>query len=228
MWHERARRGGCGPMRYRVAVTAPPDASAGHTGGVRLFIAVWPPRDLSDALGALARPRPDGLRWTPPDRLHVTLFFLGEVAEPRVAPLAAALRAWAEGAEPATAIAGPSTRRLGRGVLCAPVSGLEALALGARAATAAFAGAPDDRPFTGHLTLARVGRRGRIPDEVVGTPVAAEWAVGEVRLVASTLGASGPRYEALVLARLGGEEGPLRTPVRELQSPEGPATAPVQ
>ena len=191
-----------------------------------MFVAVWPPPGLSDSLGALARPRLDGLRWTPPDQLHVTVFFLGEVAEPRVAPLAAALREWAQGAEPATAIAGPSTRRLGRGVLCAPVSGLDALALGARAATAAFAGAPDDHPFTGHLTLARAGRRGRIPDEVVGTPVAAEWAVGEVRLVASTLGTSGARYEEVALARLGGECHPLRTGVRALQSPGGPATAP--
>jgi 2'-5' RNA ligase len=213
-------------MRYRVAVTA---RAPGHTGGVRLFVAVWPPPGVGDSLAALARPRLDGLRPTPPDQVHVTLFFLGEVAEPRVAPLAAALREWAQGAAPVTAVAGLSTRRLGRGVLCVPVSGLDGLALGARRAAAAFAAAPEDHPFTGHLTLARAGRRGRIPDEALGTPAAAQWAVDEVRLVASTLGPSGARYEAVAVARLGGGEGgedPLRTGVRALQSPGGPETAP--
>ena len=106
-----------------------------------MFVAVWPPLGLSDSLTAMPRPRLDGLRWTPSENLHVTVFFLGEVAEPQVAPLAAALRAWAQDAQPVTAIAGPSTQRLGRGVLCAPVSGLDGLALGVRRATAAFAAA---------------------------------------------------------------------------------------
>jgi RNA 2',3'-cyclic 3'-phosphodiesterase len=191
-----------------------------------MFVAVWPPPALTDVLAALPRPRLDGLRWTPPENLHVTVFFLGEVAEQQVATLAAALREWGQGVAPATAIAGPSTRRLGRGVLCVPVSGLDGLALGARAAAAAFAAAPDDHPFTGHLTLARAGRRGRVPDEALGVPVAAQWAVDEVRLVASTLGPSGARYEAVALARLGGIKDPMRTGVRALQSPGGPATAP--
>jgi RNA 2',3'-cyclic 3'-phosphodiesterase len=171
---------------------------------VRLFVAVWAPESLNDALGRLARPPIPDLRWTAPDQHHVTLVFLGEVATPRAEPLAAALREWADGAEPATAAAGPATRRLGRGVLCVPVHGLDALAGGVRRAVCGFSAAGDDHPFFGHVTVARVGRRGRIPDGVVGVPVAADWAVGEVRLVASTLRPSRARYETLAPARLGG------------------------
>lgn len=171
---------------------------------VRLFVAVWPPHGVNDAWGYLARPPLDGLRWTAPDQHHVTLVFLGEVAEPQAEPLAAALREWAGNAAPASATAGPATRRLGRGVLCVPVRGLDTLARGVRSVTAGFGHVRDDHPFTGHLTLARVGRRDRIPGELVGMPVAADWEVREVRLVASTLGPSGAHYEALEMARLGG------------------------
>ena len=30
----------------------------------RLFVAVWPPDDVLDAVAALERPAQDGLRWT--------------------------------------------------------------------------------------------------------------------------------------------------------------------
>ena len=40
--------------------------------------------------------------------------------------------------------------------------------------------------------------------ESVGLPVAADWEVREVRLVASILGPSGPRYEPLELVQLAG------------------------
>jgi 2'-5' RNA ligase len=193
-------------MRYPTAVTEEERSApqVRDTGPVRVFVAAWPPPDVNDALGQLSRPRLDGVRWTAPDQWHVTLVFLGEVAEPRVEPLAVVLREWAGTAGPATATAGPATRRLGRGGLCLPVRGLDALALGVRAVTGGFGNARDDHAFTGHLTLARIGRRGRIPEELVGLPVGADWEVREVRLVASILGPSGPRYELLDLAQLAG------------------------
>ena len=171
---------------------------------MRVFVAAWPPPSVNNLLEHLSRPRLAGVRWTAPDQWHVTLVFLGDVAEPQVKPLAAVLREWAGTAAPATATAGPATRRLGRGVLCLPVRGLDAVALGVRAVTRGFGSARDDHRFTGHLTLARIGRGDRIPEALVGLPVAAGWEVREVRLVASILGPSGPRYEALDLARLAG------------------------
>jgi RNA 2',3'-cyclic 3'-phosphodiesterase len=176
----------------------------GDTVTVRVFVAAWPPPSVNDSLEHLSRPRLGGVRWTAPDQWHVTLVFLGEVSEPQVKPLAAVLREWGGSTAPATATAGPATRRLGRGVLCLSVRGLEAMALGVRAVTRGFGNAGDDRPFTGHLTLARIGRRDRIPEELVGLPAAADWEVREVRLVVSILGPSGPRYEPLELVQLAG------------------------
>lgn len=159
---------------------------------------------MSTALEQLPRPEVVGLRWTAPEQHHVTLDFLGEVADRLVVALAAALVDWARPESPVVATAGPATRRLGRGVLCVPVGGLEAMANGVRAAAGQFGTTRDDRPFAGHLTLARTGRRGRLPDELVGAAVIARWEVREVRLVASIPGPSGPRYEPLALAPLTG------------------------
>lgn len=52
---------------------------------MRLFFAVETPRDIKDALASL--PRSYGhfsLRWTKPENLHVTLLFLGEIADIRL------------------------------------------------------------------------------------------------------------------------------------------------
>lgn len=60
---------------------------------LRLFLALWPAPALRDALAA----RADAWAWTPtarrtpPDRLHVTLHFLGDVAPARLPALRAGL-----------------------------------------------------------------------------------------------------------------------------------------
>lgn len=50
---------------------------------MRTFVAIDLPQDLSAALTA-ADPGREGLRWTEPARLHLTLAFLGEVDPPAV------------------------------------------------------------------------------------------------------------------------------------------------
>jgi len=56
---------------------------------LRLFLALWPPAEAAAELRAYA----DAWTWsksarrTPPDRLHITLHFLGEVAAGEVLPL---------------------------------------------------------------------------------------------------------------------------------------------
>jgi 2'-5' RNA ligase len=85
--------------------------------------------------------------------------------------------------------------RLGATVLCLPVGGLDALAGAVVAATADLGQPPEDRPFRGHLTVARARRGG-----LRGLPrlaLAARWPVTELTLVASTLGREGARYEVL-------------------------------
>ena len=55
----------------------------------RLFVAVWSPDEVLRELAAMPRPEVDDLRWTKPERLHITLRFLGQCDE---AEATAALR----------------------------------------------------------------------------------------------------------------------------------------
>jgi 2'-5' RNA ligase len=123
----------------------------------------------------------------------VTLRFLGEVADNDVAGLVDALDAALLTATEAAI--GPAVMRLGRQVLCVPVDGVDHLARAVVDATADIGTPPEDRPFTGHVTLARARGRGVVPKSLVGTAVAMRWRVGDVRLVRSHQGKGGARYE---------------------------------
>lgn len=181
------------------AAAAAPGGTAGD--GVRLFVAVWPPAEVLDLVAALPRPGVVGLRWTSRDQWHVTLRFLGRVADP--GPVAEALaRAAASVPGPLTAVLGPGTDRFGQRVLHVPVGGLEPLATAVIAATAEFGEPPEDRPFHGHLTLARA--RGRVDlRPLCGVPISATWQVDSVSLVRSDLHPRGARYADLATAPLG-------------------------
>ncbi len=185
-----------------------PSAAAAPPFGVepvatlRLFAGVWPSEEVVAALAALPRPAVRGVRWTTVAQWHVTVAFLGAVAEPALGALGAALRDAVACADPVEARVGPATERLGRSLLCAPVTGLDALAATTRAALAAAlpTPVPDPVPFRGHLTLARAHRRHAIPASLVGTPVAGSWTPGAVCLVRSELDPDGARYTTLVEA----------------------------
>jgi 2'-5' RNA ligase len=160
---------------------------------MRLFVAVWPPPEVVATLAALPRPEVDGVRWTSADQWHVTLRFLGNVAEP--GPVTEAL-APAVGRVPAVeAGLGPSLRRLGRSVLCVPVTGLEPMAEAVVEATRPLGDPAEDRPFRGHVTLARTRGRQRMPGALAGGAAAGRWPVDEVTLVRSRLSAGPARYE---------------------------------
>src|SRR5262245_39287830 len=119
----------------------------------RLFVAVWPPEDVAEALRALGRKDRRQVRFVPPENWHVTLRFLGE-AEPDAVGAAlddALLPA-------ARARLGPAVDLLAERALVVPVQGLDELAAAVAEATAAL-GDPPRRRFVGHLTVARLGRR---------------------------------------------------------------------
>lgn len=161
----------------------------------RLFVAVWPPEDVLDRLAALDRPAVAGLRWTTRDQWHVTLRFLGGVPDP--APVVEAL-AGMRPAGPAKAVLGPAVDRFGRRIVHVPVAGLDAVAAGVVGATAGLGRPPEDRPFHGHITLARVAKGGKVDlRPLAGAPVAGDWHVGAVCLVESRLSPAGARYEVL-------------------------------
>lgn len=149
-------------------------------------------------LSALDRPPFPGLRWTGPDQWHVTLSFLGAVAEDDVGLVASGLAGLE--APSAQADLGPAVRRLGRGVLMVPVGGLDGLA--AAVAKVVPAGPEAGRPFVGHVTLARAGRMAVVPATLAGVPMEARWTVGDVALVRSRLSPRGARYETVATVGL--------------------------
>jgi 2'-5' RNA ligase len=173
----------------------------------RLFVAVWPPPEVLDVVRALPRVERPGVRWTRPDQWHVTLRFLGSVDDAGVAAVAAALATAAASVRPPVeASLGSAVARLGRGVVCIDVAGLAAVAAAVVEATAGFGRPPEDRPFHGHLTLARVkpGTGGVRSLGVSGTPVAAPpWRVEAIDLVESQLHPHGARYRSVASFPLG-------------------------
>ncbi|HUY22600.1 MAG TPA: RNA 2',3'-cyclic phosphodiesterase [Acidimicrobiales bacterium] len=171
---------------------------------MRLFVAVSLPTRVVGMLRRLDRPAAARLRWTTPDQWHVTLRFLGEVADP--GPAAAALAAVpaelrATGVVAVEAVLGPAVAWFpGRQVLQVPVAGLDGVADAVARATASWDDQAPVGPFAGHLTLARVRGREPGPAHLAGAALRESWRVEEIELVSSTLGPGGSTYT--VLARV--------------------------
>jgi 2'-5' RNA ligase len=189
---------------------------------LRLFVALEPPdqvrrrlRSLQAELKRAAGAAADDAKWVAVENIHLTLQFLGGVAEERRGAIEAAIGEAAATASPFHldvhgAGAFPSGRRAR--VVWAGVTGdvapLTALVadLGRRLGGLGFP--PEDRPFSAHLTLAR----SRDPRGLAGLAAAlahcgdgpaTRWPVDEVTLVRSHLSPLGPRYEALARIHLG-------------------------
>lgn len=154
---------------------------------------MWPPAALVAQLAALPRPRVPAVRWTVEEQWHVTLRFLGSVDDP--AEAADAL-AGLPAVGPVTATAGPAVASLSPSLLCVPVQGLDELAAAVVSATAAVGQRPEDRPFRGHITLARSKGKASV-SRLAGPPIEATWPVGEVTLVASETHPQGARYTVI-------------------------------
>jgi len=155
----------------------------------RLFVAVWPSAEVVSMLAGLSRVERPGVRWLGAEHWHVTLRFLGEADEAlamsRLDDLVAA---------PCEARFSGPVGRLGRSALVVPVAGLEELAAAVGAAMVGVGDQPE-RPWLGHLTLARlknVPACSLVEDAVVG-----RWPVDRVALVRSELSSSGARYHTL-------------------------------
>jgi 2'-5' RNA ligase len=136
---------------------------------MRVFTAVEIPQEVRDRLAATARELTTGVRSAKPvarENLHVTIRFLGEVRDADVPAIAAAVRQ-AVGNVPSGAVelrglgAFPDLRRpsvvwAGVDDPSASLARLEA-AVSARLAELDFPA--EDRPFSAHVTLARVRAR---------------------------------------------------------------------
>jgi 2'-5' RNA ligase len=182
----------------------------------RLFVALEPPEPVRRRLALLAAElrrsagrAADDVRWVEPEKIHLTLQFLGAVPEERVAAVTEAVRAAAAAARPLSlevrgAGGFPNARRprvvwAGLGGDVEPLAAL-ALDLGRRLAPLGYA--PEDRPFSPHLTLGRARDRRGAPGLAGALAHAAQadgapWRASELVLVESHLSPKGPRYEAI-------------------------------
>ena len=189
---------------------------------MRAFFAADLPADLAEPLAAAqaAFAGADGLRFVDPERAHVTLKFLGEVAEgeatdiatDRDAPALDDVIAAGERAV-ATADVGPfecAVEGFGAfpsldyvSVVWAGVgegsAELTALHEALEAETTALGVDPESHSFTPHVTLARMDdARGKaVVQQAVRErdPDIGRFEVGAVRLVESTLTSEGPVYD---------------------------------
>ena len=172
---------------------------------MRLFFALWPPRQVAEALHdwALRACGATSGRATHAGAIHLTLAFLGEVEE-RLVPELSSISAGGEchslPIEQARHWARTRIVWVGPNETPAPLRVLvEQLAsqLAERNFTI------EKRPFAAHVTLLRKARR---PAELPELPQV-DWAVQEFLLVRSRLSAAGPRYDVLKRYRLGSRRG---------------------
>ncbi len=187
-------------------------------GQVRVFIAVPLDPELRDAAAGLRRQlnsTADTLRWVPPGNLHLTLKFLGEIAEERLTTVAEAVRevAWRTGRFTITltgAGAFPSARRP-QVVWVGVKQGSDALVALARDLDAALHRMKfprERRPFRPHLTVARARQGGLLPDlsgalEGLGDLVVGRQAVDTLVVMESQLHPSGAIYRSIEEVGLG-------------------------
>ena len=183
---------------------------------LRLFVACELPAEMKAALTALQDAlRSQGappVRWVRPEGIHLTLKFLGEVPAQRVTNISVALAPTVEGIRPlelSLGSLGAFGGRRGARVVWVGVEGdVERVAELQRRVEAALErlGFPaENRPFSAHLTLARVpdhvgtAERERLWDltKALAPPRPVGVTIRELSLMRSILGPGGAVYERL-------------------------------
>lgn len=125
----------------------------------RLFVAVDLPAQVKTALAELAHELPSA-RWVGTEELHLTLRFIGEVDQETFFAIRSALSQVSFGAFPLT-LCGvghfpPGRRARVVWVGLDPCAGLSQLQQDVELALIGAGIAPDERPFSPHITLARL------------------------------------------------------------------------
>lgn len=174
---------------------------------MRLFVALDIPstvrKNLAELVNSLRAVSPQ-TRWVRPENLHVTLKFIGEVPETKLAPIRTAL-AQARSAQPITlAFRGlgffPDERHprvFWAGIEASP--NLKTLAADIEKATETLSIAREQKPFSPHLTLARF-EPPRVPEklrEAIRENAGREFGwlrTHQFRLIESKLKPSGAEY----------------------------------
>jgi 2'-5' RNA ligase len=193
---------------------------------IRAFIAITPPADVIRHLRELQdRLQADGVqaRWVRPERIHLTLRFLGDIDSAQIGAISAAMAAVASQSPPfdlaTSCLGGFPNRRKPRVIWVGihdPASHLQTVAQGLEDRLAPLIGQRERRPFTGHLTLARA--KGRRPIDLAPLAGAEDqhmarvaFRVRALMLYESRLGPGGAVYRCLREAGLEGSPSPATT-----------------
>jgi len=178
----------------------------------RLFVSVDLPDELADDVAAVQERFEDasGLNFTDPEQAHITLKFLGDVAEDRVETVADAVAEAVADAD----VEPFAVQYEGLGVFPS-MEYISVLWLGVAEGgdeltrlhetiedrTTAMGFDPEDHEFTPHVTLARMDHAGgkELVQRGVGewTPTVGETTVEDVRLTESELTSDGPVYSTV-------------------------------
>ncbi len=153
---------------------------------MRIFIAADIPEDQLSRLSKLRQELP-GWRWLPPQNLHFTLAFLGEL--PRPEPV---LERLSRLEHARVRVRSSVLRAFSRRVLALEFEGLDSLALQVRELLGELH--TESRPYRGHVTLARAGKRACKP---APQPVEIEFVCRSVSCQLSQLTPAGARYQTL-------------------------------
>lgn len=183
---------------------------------MRLFAALVPPEHVLEDLAEFLSPRQEApeasrMRWTAPDQWHVTLAFMGDVADRHLDELLERLGRAAKKRPPLdlTVAGGGAFPDAARAkILYAGVDtggrddDLRHLAVGTRAAAAKAGAEIEGGRFRPHVTLARIGRPVDVTRwlRVLDAYRGPTWHAREVTLVQSHLGEGPrkrPRYEVV-------------------------------
>jgi len=160
---------------------------------LRLFFALWPDEAVRASLARVVETlkQANTAKWVKPEKLHITLAFLGGVNEDRL-PLVGRV---------ADGVVGQSFElNLDRiefwprsGIIClSPAKAPEALknlanSLNAELGRAGFA--MENRPYRAHLTLARKGCPNGVLPQALDSPI--RWGVSSFSLIESQIGRAG-------------------------------------
>ena len=185
----------------------------------RAFVAIVPPPSVKTELEAVVRrlrqrDADEAVRWVAADALHITLAFLGQIAESTVAPLIDALREETASAPSfeltvnSLGTFGDSRRRGGAQVVWAGLGGkvdvLQELHSRVNAAVKSVGLRVESRAFQPHITLGRVrrGRRWRLDPAHTPPIPSTAFRVDTVTLMESRLGKGPAVYMERGVVRL--------------------------
>jgi len=183
---------------------------------VRTFIAIALSDEIRTRLAAAQerlRAANCPVKWVKPDLMHVTLRFLGEIQEPAIPDIERTLASAAHGVRPfqvTVAGLGAFPERGAPRVLWAGLSDNGSLALLNRRiedSLSQLGFAPQDRPFSPHLTLGRVKdpRRAHALRRLLDKHASATFGsctIEELLLILSVVSPAGPTYTPLRRQRL--------------------------